>query len=222
MDMRRLPVRQIILLPIVAMLVLLSPASLDAVLPELKSTDIRRALAIVRAREENSWLEKYRRTYPFRAPQSVEKIELATDFTRTLIRARTQKELGNYYTEFRAERDYRGKNHNVVEVIALISLSPQAIPSSFASPFSDYSILLVYTDRQGRPERRSYSGRQILRKLLCGGLECAQPSPERIDGAELKVLLPLAWIDPASDLTVVLNEPDGHSTAALFNLSGLL
>ncbi len=207
--------------PSLTILALLFPASLGAVLPELKPPDIRRALAMVRASEDDSWLEKYRRTYPFRAPQSVEKISLTTDFTRTLLRARTQKQVGNYYTEFQAGRDYRGKNHKVVEVVALISLSPQAIPASIVSPFSGYSILIVYTDPQGRPERRTYSGKQVLRKLLCGGLECAQPSPERIDGAELKVLLPLGWIDPASDLTVIVMEPDERSTAALFNLSEL-
>ena len=204
-----------------AILVLLFPATLPAVLPELKPPDIRRALAMVRASEDDTWLENYRRTYPFRAPQSVEKIEITTDFTRTLLRARTQKQVGNYYTEFQAERDYRGKPRKVVEVVALISLSPQAIPASIVSPFSGYSILIVYTDPQGRPQRRSYSGRQVLRKLLCGGLECAQPSPERIDGAELKVLLPLMWIDPESDLAVVVIEPDERSTAALFNLSEL-
>ena len=209
------------LLATAAILLLMFTATLQAVLPELKPPDIRRALEMVRASEDDSWLENYRRTYPSRAPQFLEKIEITTDFTRTLLRARTQKQVGNYYTEFQAERDYRGKHHEVVEVVVRISLSPQAILASIVSPFSGYSILIVYTDPQGRPQRRNYSGRQVLRKLLCGGLECAQPSSERIDGAELKVLLPLGWIDPASDLTVIVIEPDERRTAALFNLSQL-
>lgn len=209
------------MLLIVAILGLLFPATLGAVLPELTSADIRRALEMVRARKENSLLEKYRRAYPFRAPQSVERIELATDFTRILGRARTQKKLGNFYTQFQAKWDYQGEDRQFVEVIARISLSPLAIPSSFVFPFSDYAITLLYTDPQGRPALRRYAGGQIVRRLLCSGLVCYQPSSRRISGAELRVLLPLAWINPDSDLQVLVKEPDGYSTGAFFDLSML-
>jgi len=200
----------------------LIPASATAVLPELSSTDVQRALGLVRQSREEAFLRSYVRQFPFRHPESVKSIQLETDFTRVVTRARIQKKLLNYYTQAQAERDYRTGDRQLLEIIARISVSPLTIAFPPAFPFSNYQITVLYEDPEGRAASRAYAGRQIRRTILCWGMQCYPPSPPRITGAALRVSLPFAEINPTGDLLVLVRKLSGQITVAQFNLAELI
>lgn len=224
----------------VAVLLALFPLNLGAVLPELPMEMIRRALATVEQGGDKSLLPLYRSSYPPRTPASVTAIRLTTPYSRLLNRARARKNLylHDKYTEDQAEREYRQEGPEYLEVIVTISCGwPPTVSSGNRGglPYWDavgstpcnsefsldkYQITAIYKDDPGgNPTSHPYAGRGMKQTLFWSIGD--EGRPVSVIGGGLRVALPLTSIAPHADLEVVISEPDGHTTKALFELSQL-
>ena len=221
---------------VLSVLLALFPLNLGAVHPELSLEIIRDALTNVSKGVTESLITPYHRTYPHRTPASVRAIQLTTPHSRMVYRAWARRNLGRY-TEYDAEREYRQEGPEYLEVIVTISCGqPQTVlPGNPVGPWWDgsstpcrsdfllneYQITAVFkADPARNPTSRPYASWEMRPTPFWSISD--EGYPTSVIGGELRVALPLAsLLDPNADLEVVVSEPDGQTTKALFELSQL-
>jgi hypothetical protein len=198
------------------------PLHLGAVLPELSLEIIRDALANVSKGYRESLFRPYVREYPLRTLGSVRTIQLTTPHSRMMNRAWARRYLAKY-TESDAEREYRQEGPEYLELIVRTSCSNVVCANEPSS--QKYRIIAVFKgDPIRNPTPQPYGTWEIMSMpfwIFRGTSEEGSPRWE-IGGGEFRVAIPLArLLDRNADLEVVVSEPDGHRTEALFELSQL-
>jgi hypothetical protein len=84
----------------------------------------------------------------------------------------------------------------------------------------NYQSAFIYEDGPGgNPTYWPYAGEETIQRLFTSTWD--EGLSFLVIGGELRVVLPLTVIAPYENLEMVVSEPDGHITTALFELSQL-
>lgn len=219
----------------VALLSILIPLNLRAVLPELSLETIREALATVSRGDGELQLTPYLRSYSHHPPASVRAIQLTTPYSRLVNRAMLSKNRRSNYTEDQAVRESWQEGPAYLEVIVTISCGwsesvsrgwlwywdGSRIPCSVDFSLGKYQITVNFRNPNGQPASHTYAASEIIPQLFFIWTGTGKERSFSVIGGEMRVALPLAFVGPNADLEVVVSEPEGRPTKALFELSRL-